>query len=310
MDGWPYPNMSDPGGRNRVSFHNLCCSFEVFALHGFKASQGWTFGAHAHPMFEVNYMVEGVQHVTLERDDVHLHAGDLMLMPPGMLHGAGAGNDGFTCLCFCFDTDFPYVRDALIRSDKLLHVKATEVTESVRVPLDRLFDIAIRDGSYPAQPLHISAQFHLFLAALAETEFAENRAEPAITPAMRMQAAVMAEAILHLVMDHARTVSDRVHLEDIAKQECMSLSHCTRIFRAVYGMSPRDFLSMIRQREAKKLLLTPSLPIGDVARRIGYANDSDFSRQFKRWTGMSPRAFQQEACMGFSDSRSKATINP
>jgi AraC-like DNA-binding protein len=184
------------------------------------------------------------------------------------------------------------------------------MADSVRAPLDRLFDIATRNGSYPVQPLHISAHFHLLLAALAETAFAGTCAEPAVTPAMRLQAAVLAEAIHRLVMDHARTVSDRVHLEDLAKKECMSLSHYTRVFRAVYGMSPRDYLSMLRQREAKKLLLMPSLPISDVAQRIGYANDSDFSRQFKRWTGMSPKVFRLEACMGFTDRSGKTGSNP
>jgi hypothetical protein len=90
MDGWPYPNMSDPSGRDRVSFFNLCCSFEVFALHAFKATPGWTFGAHAHPMFELNYMIEG---------GAACHAGKGLCESPSRRSHADAAGDVAWSLC-------------------------------------------------------------------------------------------------------------------------------------------------------------------------------------------------------------------
>lgn len=302
MDGWPYPCMSDPGGRDRVAFYNIYSSSEIFALHSFRAMPGWSFGVHDHPLFEMNYLLEGQQRLVCGDSLLLLGPGDILLVPPGMSHSAVAGDEGFTCLCFGFDIDLPLYRENLIRTNTLHYPKEAALSVKLREGLDRLYAATITQGVYPVQQLRMSALLHAVFADLAETLFAENRIESPVTPAMRRMAEVMAEEIHRLVRETARSDMERIHLEDITKKACVSLSHCSRIFQKVYGMPPRAYLSMLRQREAKNLLLLPELPISEVARRIGYANDSDFSRQFKRWTGQSPKVFRLEACRHFAPS--------
>ena len=59
------------------------------------------------------------------------------------------------------------------------------------------------------------------------------------------------------------------------------------------GTSYRALLDEIRERLAEELLITQGLPVTEIAHRLGYVEVSSFSQAFRRWKGMSPRAFRQ-----------------
>jgi AraC-like DNA-binding protein len=52
-------------------------------------------------------------------------------------------------------------------------------------------------------------------------------------------------------------------------------------------------LDDVRERIAKKLLGDVSLPLAEVAYRLGFSDLATFSRAFKRWTGVPPGSFRR-----------------
>jgi AraC-like DNA-binding protein len=52
-------------------------------------------------------------------------------------------------------------------------------------------------------------------------------------------------------------------------------------------------LDGVRERIAKKLLADGTLPLAEVAYRLGFSDLATFSRAFKRWTGVPPGAFRR-----------------
>ena len=56
-----------------------------------------------------------------------------------------------------------------------------------------------------------------------------------------------------------------------------------------------DLVDTIRWKRAQRLLSRPAAHVNDVAKALGYADPSSFSRAFRRWAGMSPRDYQR-AC--------------
>lgn len=74
----------------------------------------------------------------------------------------------------------------------------------------------------------------------------------------------------------------------------ISSSHCNRVFKQVFGQSPRAVLSQLVLHEAKLLLGNPKLSVQNIAVMLGYKDIAHFSRQFKRWSGMSPSRYRQE----------------
>ncbi|MFC1774059.1 helix-turn-helix domain-containing protein [Pseudomonadota bacterium] len=51
----------------------------------------------------------------------------------------------------------------------------------------------------------------------------------------------------------------------------------------------------VRFAEAKKLLQKPGTQIEDVAISVGFADQSNFTRMFRRLGGLSPREFRKAA---------------
>ena len=82
--------------------------------------------------------------------------------------------------------------------------------------------------------------------------------------------------------------SGRKYVQDIADALKMSTSQVNRIFQQVYGKAPRQYMSEILLSEANRLLRQTDLSIDHIAMILGYKTSAHFSRQFKRWTAMTP----------------------
>ena len=79
-----------------------------------------------------------------------------------------------------------------------------------------------------------------------------------------------------------------IHLCDLARVCGLSVSHFARAFRRSFGMSPCRWLLERRIDHSKVLLATTDLPIGDIAIRSGYSDQTAFTRAFGRIVGDSP----------------------
>ncbi len=71
--------------------------------------------------------------------------------------------------------------------------------------------------------------------------------------------------------------------------------HYLRLFRAVLGVTPHQYLLRCRLRLAARLLAESRLSVTEVAYDAGFADLSNFVRTFRRAAGMSPRAFRRTA---------------
>jgi AraC-like DNA-binding protein len=82
-------------------------------------------------------------------------------------------------------------------------------------------------------------------------------------------------------------------MPQIAAQLGMSYEHFRKMFRRVVGLSPGEYRIRRRIQEASRLLWA-GLSVGQVAHRLGYADQFAFSRQFKTRTGIAPARYAAE----------------
>ena len=59
-------------------------------------------------------------------------------------------------------------------------------------------------------------------------------------------------------------------------------------FRKLFGISPRGMLVRLRMDRAKELLLTSDLSVKEIAFELSYLWQQDFTRAFRKCTGVSP----------------------
>jgi AraC-like DNA-binding protein/mannose-6-phosphate isomerase-like protein (cupin superfamily) len=81
----------------------------------------------------------------------------------------------------------------------------------------------------------------------------------------------------------------RLRLAGTARHVGMSESAFSRYFARVTGVTFADTVRQLRLAQAGKLLRGTTLPVATVAQRVGYANLSNFNRQFLYRHGHTPR---------------------
>jgi AraC family transcriptional regulator, transcriptional activator for feuABC-ybbA operon len=83
-----------------------------------------------------------------------------------------------------------------------------------------------------------------------------------------------------------------VRLEDLAKVAHISRTHFVRVFTRATGTTPMKYLSRLRVDQARNLILTTKLPMKQIARSVGFADEFQLSRVFKRVTGTVPSSYR------------------
>jgi AraC-like DNA-binding protein len=86
-----------------------------------------------------------------------------------------------------------------------------------------------------------------------------------------------------------------IDLKQAAKQARLSPFHFLRLFAAVLGVTPHQYLVRSRLRRAARMLADDMRSISDVAYESGFGDLSNFVRSFHRAAGVSPREFRQAA---------------
>jgi AraC-like DNA-binding protein len=81
-----------------------------------------------------------------------------------------------------------------------------------------------------------------------------------------------------------------VDLETLAKRAGLSRFHALRAFKQRYGLPPHAYQLCLRVYHARRLLLDGA-PAADVALRCGFADQSHFTRHFKRFIGVTPMQY-------------------
>lgn len=65
-----------------------------------------------------------------------------------------------------------------------------------------------------------------------------------------------------------------------------------RSFTAATGLKPTEYIQNVRIQQARELLETTTMPVDQVAFRVGYEDANAFRKIFKRLTGLTPREFR------------------
>jgi AraC-like DNA-binding protein len=81
-------------------------------------------------------------------------------------------------------------------------------------------------------------------------------------------------------------------LEEIARHIGLSKYHFTRSFTKATGLTPIAYLTKIRIVKSIEYLRQTHLSIGEIAKMIGYANGSYFTKVFRQWVGFPPGEFR------------------
>ena len=86
-------------------------------------------------------------------------------------------------------------------------------------------------------------------------------------------------------------IGEHISLDQLARQAGVSRFHFARQFRLSTGESPMGYLRRARIERSKSILQTRGATIAEVAARLGFSDQSHFTRIFGRLVGVSPGSF-------------------
>lgn len=97
--------------------------------------------------------------------------------------------------------------------------------------------------------------------------------------------------IVKVINEIKDNFSDKLSIKELADLINISESSLYQNFKTITSMSPLQFQKKLRLEEAKQLLLVRNIEIAEIAYIVGYESPSQFSREFSRMFGISPKAF-------------------
>lgn len=80
-------------------------------------------------------------------------------------------------------------------------------------------------------------------------------------------------------------------VQSLAREAGMSRSSFSERFKELVGDTPINYLSAHRMALAAEQLESSARPLQQIAEAAGYESDKVFARAFRRWSGLTPRAY-------------------
>jgi AraC family transcriptional regulator len=91
-----------------------------------------------------------------------------------------------------------------------------------------------------------------------------------------------------LKTEHCR----RLTLNELAREAGVHPVHLSRVFRRCVGEGISEYVHRLRVRSACEQMLAPQTSLADVSLETGFADQSHFTRCFRKITGMTPAALR------------------
>jgi AraC family transcriptional regulator len=102
---------------------------------------------------------------------------------------------------------------------------------------------------------------------------------------------------INRVIDYIDTRSgNQFTLDELASASNFSKFHFHRIFHAITGETPFQFIMRVRLEKAASLLrVNPKVSITLIAEKCGFTDISVFSRNFRSYFGISPKSYRKKS---------------
>ena len=237
------------------------------------------FGRHRHSEFGLGVVERGLLAYETQQAEHVLTAGEVVVINPGQVHWGGAVDEqrysyriiypsaALMARAFEASAGLPYFKDGRLRdrnlAQRLLHL--THLLENDPITL-------------------VQESYLVSVLADLVTRHAD------VTPPVKPLSQRVQQVRDYIEAYYAQNVS----LSELAALVDMKPLRLLRSFRKEIGLPPHAYLLQVRLEQAKQRLLDGQA-ISEVALETGFADQSHFTRHFKRSVGITPGQYNRRS---------------
>lgn len=245
---------------------------------------------HCHAYFEIYYLDQGMCRFFLGDTMLDMHGGDLLLIPPQILHYTRYlyGSCRRSIVYFRREDVDDAVLKLLPGGEKFLaEGRLLRIPEFSRDQISALFARMLGDERlgdvYSPVLLHSRLQ-ELLLVVSRVGSLSEELPEDIHTTDRQVVAAAV-----FMRENYRREVT----AAEIAKAAGLSPNYLSRKFRQATGTGVHEYLTFLRLKEAALELVSTNSSITEIALRCGFSDGNYFKDVFKKQYGITPTGYRK-----------------
>ncbi len=141
-----------------------------------------------------------------------------------------------------------------------------------------------------------------FMQNPAETLFLEAKALELVALQLKQLAYLTGNTPEQQVVEHRaekiafaceilrKEMAEPPRVLDLARRVGLNHNHLTQGFKEMFGLSPFEYLRVIRLETARELIASRECSVSEAAYNVGYASLSHFTKTFRKEYGINPKA--------------------
>ena len=235
------------------------------------------FARHFHDHYVIEFVLEGADAFYCNGKEQTAVKDQLVLINPGEVH-TGSTIAGNPLKYFSFYPD----RDKLTAIAELLHIP---------IARDFNFESVLVENKILARKFR--ALFHSFQSGDQpfEEELFFDCMQSILQPHIIVPEEVVPDGRIAALIEFIRNhFTEDLSLLQMAEIVRLNPFHLARLFRKKIGVSPYEYLLILRVEYARRLLRSGE-KVKEAALEAGFYDASHFSRSFRKIAGMSPKFF-------------------
>lgn len=246
---------------------------------------------HAHPHFELYYLLKGERIYFIDGNVFTMKKGDIMLVNPNDLHSsASSKRPDFEMIQLHFSLEFARKsqEEAIKRllpfeHSRLLRLPLKEQTEVEHLLMKMISECDAESEQYV--PYVRSLLTELLIRIYRCCQFMDDSLS-----SDRPLHHKISEITLYMRKNYPKPLT----LEQVAEQFCISSPYLSRIFTKLTGFHFREYLQVIRIHEAKNRLATTKDSVQSIAEQVGFDHIAHFNKVFKKLSNTTPLKYRRQ----------------
>ena len=247
-----------------------------------------SYPLHRHVAIELMYVMEGELCVMIDGKSHTATAGDLVFVGSRLSHAVTAYGEGTVFLLIEFGPIFTHNQFEVIASLAPCAPVLGRDTHPEMEAILPLFDEIVAERRSPTDESALIVAGNISKAAgyLCRALAPKEAAVPQSTVTAKRQ--MSTEQVLDFITYH---YMDELTVKEVADRMGYSVCSFCRIVKKEFGKSFHVLLNEERIKKACSLLYDTDLPIGEIAREVGFSEAKSFCRVFKSVKGCTPSAY-------------------